>query len=106
MAHFASFLLLTAMCSLLIVGKPQYGAASSANPSVGSSCSGALPDFLLHHTGDDLGHPVYREDREGVPPRANPEVPTSMPDSLQELLPNCQQAGVQPTVPTGVPTLH
>merc|ERR1712183_694380 len=45
--------------------------STSANPSVGPSCSGPLPGFLLHHTGDDLGHPVYREDREGVPPRAD-----------------------------------
>merc|ERR1712172_160604 len=77
-----------------------------ANPSVRPGCSGALPDILLHHTGDDLGYPVHREDREGMPPRADPEVPTSLSDGLQELLSNCQQTGVQSTVPTGVPTLH
>merc|ERR1711971_635492 len=77
-----------------------------ANPSVRPSCSGALTDLLLHHTGDDLGHSVHREDREGVPPRADPEVPTSLSDGLQELLSNCKQTGVQSTVPTGVPALH
>merc|ERR1712001_816872 len=65
-----------------------------SNPSFRPGCSGALTDLLLHHTGDDLGHPVHREDREGMPPSARATVP------------NCQQTGVQPTVPTGVPTLH
>merc|ERR1711936_863591 len=80
--------------------------STRANTSLRPSCSGALPDFLLHHTGDDLGHPVHREDREAVSPRANPTIPTSMSDGLQELLSNCQQTGVQPTVQTGVTTLH
>merc|ERR1712210_349818 len=77
-----------------------------ANPSVRPSCSGALTDILLHHTGDDLGHPVYREDREGMPPGADPEVPASLSDNLQKLLSNCQQTGVQPTVQARVAALH
>merc|ERR1712198_580054 len=80
--------------------------SSGANPSGRPSCSGSLTDFLHHHTGDDLGHSVHREDRERMSSRADPEVPTSVPDRLQELLSNCQQTGMQPTVPTGVPTLH
>merc|ERR1712198_631551 len=80
--------------------------SSGANPSGRPSCSGSLPDFLHHHTRDDLGHSVHREDRERMSPRADPKVPPSVPDSLQELLSNCQQTGMQPTVPTGVPTLH
>merc|ERR1711951_228380 len=87
-------------------GETTVRSSSSANPSGRPSCSGSLPDFLHHHTRDDLGHPVYREDRKRMSPRAGPEVPTSMPDSLQELLSNGQQTGLQPTVPTGVPTLH
>merc|ERR1711936_1384588 len=33
--------------------------SARTNPSVRTSCSGSLPDLLLHHTGDDLGHAVY-----------------------------------------------
>merc|ERR1712038_2110855 len=79
---------------------------ASSNPRVRPRCAGPQPDLLLHHTGDDLGHPVYREDREGMPPGADPEVPPSLSDGLQELLSNCQQTGVQPTVQTGVAALH
>merc|ERR1712168_1184771 len=79
---------------------------ASSNPRVRPRCAGPQPDLLLHHTGDDLGHPVYREDREGMPPGADPEVPPSMSDGLQELLSNCQQTGVQTTVQTGVAALH
>merc|ERR1712112_76021 len=77
-----------------------------ANSSLRPGCSGALPDLLLYHTGDDMGHPVHREDREAVSRRANPTIPTSMSDGLQEHLSNCQQTGVQPTVQTGVTTLY
>merc|ERR1712198_763203 len=56
--------------------------SSGANSSGRPGCSGSLPDFLHHHTRDDLGHSVQREDRERMSSRADSEVPTSMPDSL------------------------
>merc|ERR1711936_888962 len=56
---------------------------ASSNPRVRPRCAGPQPDLMLHHTGDDLGHPVYREDREGMPPGADPEVPPSLSDGLQ-----------------------
>merc|ERR1711934_232846 len=79
---------------------------ASSNPRVRPRCAGPQPNLMLHHTGDDLGHPVYREDREGMPPGADPEVPASLSDGLQELLSNCQQTGVQPTVQARVAALH
>merc|ERR1712130_126964 len=62
--------------------------SSGANSSDRPGCSGSLPDFLHHHTRDDLGHSIHRENRERMSSRADPKVPTSMPDSLQELLSN------------------
>merc|ERR1711963_175196 len=32
-----------------------------ANPGLRTGRSGALPDFLFHHTGDDMGHPVLSQ---------------------------------------------
>merc|ERR1712198_392269 len=38
--------------------------SSGANSSGRPGCSGSLPDFLHHHTRDDLGHSVHREEKE------------------------------------------
>merc|ERR1711936_648946 len=79
---------------------------SGSNPRRCSTDQPGPSDLLHHDTGDDLGHPVHWEDGEGVPPGADTAVQTILPDSLQELLSNRQQTGVQPTVSAGVPTLH